>query len=409
MNTNRSRFALLAIPLVAVAAMTVAADRPRADGGVIDPTCSSSLACIEYDNNSNGPGVKGHSLKGNGLAGFTFLNSTSASGAKNGVYGQDESTAGSFNSGVGGKSVLGTGVSGVSSRGVGVSGTSTGSFGVYGTSADTAGVDGNGFYGIYGVGTSYGVVGTSSTGYGSFLSGSLVGAYGSSTSGSAVYGSSSTGYGLQVHTGGHVGAYVTNSNGNGGDIAGSYIGVVGRAPTTGFPLIATDNSGNNLFWVDGSGNVNYHGGLFHFAATRTGKTAVTYGATTAVPSVEDTGSGQLVNGVAMVSLDPAFAQTIDPRAIYHVMLTPDGDTRGLYVASKGPSGFVVREVQGGRGSLAFDYHIYATALGHAGERMTVMSDAQTRAMAPKAPLVSARPLPAAQPPVPLRPPAQATH
>lgn len=36
--------------------------------------------------------------------------------------------------------------------------------------------------------------------------------------------------------------------------------------------------------------------------------------------------------MARVSLDPAFAQTIDQRMPYHVLLTPDGDTRGLLVA-----------------------------------------------------------------------------
>jgi hypothetical protein len=56
-----------------------------------------------------------------------------------------------------------------------------------------------------------------------------------------------------------------------------------------------------------------------------------------------------------------------------VMITPDGDTRGLYVASKTATAFVVREVQGGRGSFAFDYHIYATTLGHARERMGLVS------------------------------------
>jgi hypothetical protein len=92
----------------------------------------------------------------------------------------------------------------------------------------------------------------------------------------------------------------------------------------------------------------------------------------------------LINGVAMVALDAAFAQTIDPRVPYHVMLTPDGDTRGLFVASKGPNGFVVREVQGGRGSLTFDYHIYAPALGHPNDRMAVVTRDIASSIMPKA-------------------------
>src|SRR5271165_5055082 len=80
-NTKRLRLVLLAIPLVAVAALTVAADRSHPDAGVVDPTCVSSGPCIEYDNNSTGPGVRGVSLLGNGLVGWTKHNSTSAANA----------------------------------------------------------------------------------------------------------------------------------------------------------------------------------------------------------------------------------------------------------------------------------------------------------------------------------------
>ena len=71
-------------------------------------------------------------------------------------------------------------------------------------------------------------------------------------------------------------------------------------------------------------------------------------------------------------LDSTIAQTIDSGTPYQVLITPEGDTRGLYVASKTGTGFVVREVGGGRDSLSFDYHIYATALGRARERMAMV-------------------------------------
>jgi hypothetical protein len=70
------------------------------------------------------------------------------------------------------------------------------------------------------------------------------------------------------------------------------------------------------------------------------------------------------------------------------MLTPDGDTKGLFVASKSPSGFVVREVQGGHATISFDYHIYATSLGQAGQRMTELTPAQSAAVMPHAPAVT---------------------
>jgi hypothetical protein len=66
------------------------------------------------------------------------------------------------------------------------------------------------------------------------------------------------------------------------------------------------------------------------------------------------------------------------------MLTPDGDTRACSSQAKALRVFVVREVQGGRGNLAFDYHIYATALGYANARMALMSHTAAASMMPRA-------------------------
>jgi len=50
------------------------------------------------------------------------------------------------------------------------------------------------------------------------------------------------------------------------------------------------------------------------------------------PTMEDFGEGQLVNGTVAVRIDSAFANAIDQSKDYLVFLTPDGDTKGLYVA-----------------------------------------------------------------------------
>ncbi|HYK52810.1 MAG TPA: hypothetical protein VEV38_04710, partial [Candidatus Eremiobacteraceae bacterium] len=128
----------------------------------------------------------------------------------------------------------------------------------------------------------------------------------------------------------------------------------------------------------------YHGGLFQFTRTRGGGEAISYGARSASPTIEDNGTAQLVNGTANVQLDTTFARSIDNRQAYQVMLTPDGDTKGLYMASKSPNGFIVREVQGGHSNISFDYHIYAPSLGQAGERMTEMTPSEAAAMMPHA-------------------------
>jgi len=119
-----------------------------------------------------------------------------------------------------------------------------------------------------------------------------------------------------------------------------------------------------------------------------GKTFVkSFTAKMSSPTVEDTGTAQLVGGSAAVRLDHTFAATIEPTIAYRVFLTPGGDTRGLYVATKTAGGFIVREAQGGRSSVSFDYRIVATAAGQAGQRMTIASAATL----PHAPAVHAAP------------------
>ncbi len=87
-------------------------------------------------------------------------------------------------------------------------------------------------------------------------------------------------------------------------------------------------------------------------------------------------------------LDPTFAASIDGRQSYRVFVTPDGDTNGLYVAAKTATGFIVREIHGGRSTLAFDYRIVATAWGESGQRAAVVTES---------PLATARVLPATIP------------
>lgn len=318
-------------------------------------TCSSSSPCKSFTNNGSGPGAQGKSTNGIGLKGV-------ATGTGEAILGVSNS-----NKAVDGQSVTGTGVNGFSSSGYGVAAGSTntdaisalsfGGSGVYAT-ADGA----NAFNGIIATssGAGYGVLGISYT--------ANPGIYALAGTGDALYASSDGGGpGIAAVAG-------SNANGNGLDITGSYIGAVERAPSGGYPIVATDNFGNNLFFIDSAGDVFYHGGLFTFAKTRGGSNASAFETKSTMPSEDDWGSAQLVNGAAVVHLDSTFAQTLDPRQAYQVMLTPDADTRGLYVASKSPTSFVVREVQSGRGSFAFDYHVYAVALGHVGQRMALVGD-----------------------------------
>ena len=85
--------------------------------------------------------------------------------------------------------------------------------------------------------------------------------------------------------------------------------------------------------------------------------------------MEDFGEAQLVNGQAQVSLEPAFASTIDRHRSYLVFVTPEGDCHGLYVANKSANGFAVRELMSGRSSVAFEYRIVAHPYGDGSQRL----------------------------------------
>jgi hypothetical protein len=78
---------------------------------------------------------------------------------------------------------------------------------------------------------------------------------------------------------------------------------------------------------------------------------------------EDFGSGQLRNGVARIAIDPGYAETVNTGVAYHVFLTPNANCRGLYVARKTATGFIVRELGQGHSNASFDYRIVAKRNG----------------------------------------------
>jgi hypothetical protein len=353
--------------------------------------CTSVAACIAGTNASTGPGIGGTSSLGSGITGTTKFASTSTTAAY-GVFGQDSSTSGTNDAGVFGISVRGVGLSGKSTSNYGVRGTSAQSYGVFGTGVTGVfgagtGTLGIGVYGVdtntsgtglYGQGLTYGVSGHG-TGYGIYgFSTNGIGVYGAATAGSGgqfvdtspfnanvdsfgVRATSTSGFGLHAHSDSTYGALITSGY-IGLNSSGSNIGVLSLTPSTGFPFIVENTNGATVFYVDGSGNVHYHGVLQRFLRTPQGTATAAFDAHTVRPSIEDSGSARLVNGYGVVLLDPSFAGAVDPRYPYRVFLTAEGDSPGLYVAAKHAHQFVVRELRGGRGTFGFDYHLYGTAL-----------------------------------------------
>jgi hypothetical protein len=124
---------------------------------------------------------------------------------------------------------------------------------------------------------------------------------------------------------------------------------------------------------------------------------------------EDFGSGSLAGGTASIQLDPDFAAVVHSES-YQVFLTAEGDSRGLYVDSKTPSGFVVHEQQGGASSVAFSYRVVARRKDVAAPRLArvapeVMKQiaAAAQPAAPMPPRLLDKPRPPEIPAVPKRP------
>ena len=265
-------------------------------------------------------------------------------------------------------------------------------------------------YGIYGSASSTGVLGqtTSTTGgsgtagISTGASGSAHGVYGRSSNGQGVYGTSSTANGIEGHTqslqdfagvagyGDGTGLVETGVYGKGGAA-----GVAGESLSGGIAVDAQgDDTSTDLFYgidiandatciinanadLHCTGKITGKKALRTEQASATGHDVLAYTAETASATIEDVGSARIVGGRGHVALDPAFASSTD-RSGYYVFLTPMGDTRGLYVMAKTVGGFDVREAQGGRSTVAFDYRIVAHPLGADHDRLPVAEQAQAR-------------------------------
>ena len=250
-----------------------------------------------------------------------------------------------------------------------VEGNSTGSttWGVYSLSASVDGVHGvtsstKGYSGTAGTGTS--------------TSGSAHGVYGRSSNGQGVYGTSSSNNGVEGHSTGNgasgVAGFQTGTSSHSGDGVYSesadttnlYEALEAKADSPNTYIFEGYNaSTNGLCTIDYNATLACTGGaVVKDVRTRhtnsDGRHVLAYADESATATIEDVGTARMVGGVANVKIDPAFTAVMD-HGWYYVFLTPLGDTRGLYVSSKTMSAFQVRESEGGRSRLEFDYRIVA--------------------------------------------------
>jgi hypothetical protein len=250
---------------------------------------------------------------------------------------------------------------------LGIASSTTGeAWGVEGETASTAG-------------NAYGVVG-----FAQASSGNPIGVYGSVSSsgqGIGVFGQN----GSQSTTGGTASGdgYASGLWGDGGS---DQFGVIGTADA-GVAGFFVDNSGNYSLWaqdvnssgtpfiagfgstlglltaycdIDGSGDLSCSGTKNAVVPIDGGKRIVAMSAIEAPQNwFEDAGTAELVNGRAVVTLDPDFIQTVNTEMDYKVFPVPNGDCKGLYITNKTAASFEVRELGGGTSSVRFDYRIMA--------------------------------------------------
>jgi len=362
------------------------------DGAQPNTSCATTTACIEGDNTSTGPGVKGTSTKGHGVVGTTKSKGTLSGNSHAGILGQDLQTGGGTgNAGVEGTSTNGVAVLGSSANNAAIIGRSTSNDGIVGVGS--AGVVGEGTFGVFGLSGTEAVIGqNSSTGDAIFANGfgGLL-FRGNNSGGSDVF---SVDDGGNTNIGGNAnvagtGVFGSQGSGNFGVIGQSNAEAVeGANNTTGDAIFANgfggllfrgnNSSGSDVFAVDDGGNVfavsyNSIADVMKLQRTATGQTVKTYGSQAAQPTLEDNGEAQLVNGVARVALDPAFGAAID-RSNYMVQVTPEGMTRGvLCVTQRTPSGFIVQENMGGRSTVPFSYRLVAKPFGSTAPRLPFAS------------------------------------
>jgi hypothetical protein len=98
------------------------------------------------------------------------------------------------------------------------------------------------------------------------------------------------------------------------------------------------------------------------------------------PWFEDFGTANLKGGRALVKLDADFAKVITRG--YRVFLTPEGECRGLSVRRKTAASFEVRELMGGKSSVAFSYRIVGRRKDIKGYRRFAKIDTRLRLPAP---------------------------
>jgi hypothetical protein len=191
----------------------------------------------------------------------------------------------------------------------------------------------NGVVGITKENVGYGVFGWDKSAVGG------MGVYGRSSSGWGVYGFTSSGRGVYGYSSSGWAGYFYSDSGN-----GVYISVPGT------------NTGLNV--ASGSKS----------AVVRTADgSRLLYSEESTEVWFSDYGFGKLQNGLAVITIDPIFAQTVNLEEPYHVFIQVYGNAE-VYVTNRTSTQFEVR-LRDGEPDVEFSYRIVAKRLGYEEDRL----------------------------------------
>jgi len=251
--------------------------------------------------------------------------------------------------------------------------TGTGGFGVFGANSNgSASANGTGVLGLASAASSVGVRGVNSAGIGvegdSTNSTGVIGrAMAAGNPNPGIIGSATNGYGVF--------GFSANSNGIAGQSGGGAAGCVGFAGAPGGygiyggTAVPGGYAGGFAGPVLVVGDFTVSGGAKNAVVPHPdGSHRLLYCQESPEPWFEDFGAAKLVNGRAQVTFDPDFVAVVHNDK-YLVFPVPEGDCKGLYVSDKSPTGFEVRELQGGASTLAFSYRVVAKRKDIPGPRL----------------------------------------
>ncbi len=228
----------------------------------------------------------------------------------------------------------------------------------YGNGINAYGTAANG-YGVYGENDqnhASGIYGASFNNYGYGVHG-----FGPGSNGIGVYGTGATG--IEAVT---VGSATTGINATTTDGVPLYADFDFSSATYGGPIEAYNNIGSTEVSIDYyNGTTTYkivgNGAVSTIVKNTKGDNVVLHAPETPEVYFEDYGEGQLVNGIAHITLDSTFAQTVTindkhPLRVF-IQLEENENCKGVITKNKTATGFDVVELNGGTSNTPFEWHI----------------------------------------------------